>query len=32
MGPSEFYNFVPGTRGDMIGDPIVVDLAAPTIV
>jgi hypothetical protein len=32
MGPSDFYNSVPGTIGDMMGDPIAIDLAAPTVV
>jgi hypothetical protein len=32
MGPSEFYNFVLSTVEDMVGDPVAVDLAAPTVV
>ena len=32
MGPSDFYNFVLGTVGNMMGDPIAIDLATPTIV
>jgi hypothetical protein len=32
MGPSEFYGSVPDTSPNMVGDPIAVDLAAPTTV
>jgi hypothetical protein len=32
IGPSDFYNYVPGTAGDMMEDPIAVDLAAPIAV
>jgi hypothetical protein len=32
MGPSEFYNFVPGTTRDYFEDPIALGLAAPMTV
>jgi hypothetical protein len=32
MGPSEFYSSVPAGAGNMSGDPIAVDLVAPTAV